>query len=196
MKTSISVASTEAEREDVYRFRYRIYVEEMQRRQKHADHQARRIVDPLDMGGINLVARRGEEVIGVVRVNLARDGHLGPYERFYRMTERGADHPARTSICTRLMVVPEQRKGLLAVRLSKACLSVGLRAGVRWTYIDCNDHLVPFFTGLGYRRAGEPREHDEYGLVNVMLFDLDDTAHLEAIGSPLAKSGVGPLLLT
>ena len=40
----------------LYAFWYRIYVEEMARPQKYADHATRRIRDPLDDRGYNIVA--------------------------------------------------------------------------------------------------------------------------------------------
>ena len=74
MTHEIRLAATDVELEALYAFRYRIYVEEMGRPQKYADHDMRRIRDPLDETGRNLVAWDNSEIVGCVRVNFARDG--------------------------------------------------------------------------------------------------------------------------
>jgi GNAT superfamily N-acetyltransferase len=161
----IRVAETRADLEKIYRFRYLIYVEEMGRVQSYADHARRRIEDPLDESAVNLAAFRGEDVVGVVRINCPRDSDVGDYERFYHLSSVGQDHPAHTSITTRLMIAPEYRKGRLAVRLATAVYEYGTVRGIRWSFIDCNPHLIPFFRGLGYVEHIPPADHPEYGTV-------------------------------
>lgn len=180
----ITTASSPRELEAVFRFRYLIYVEEMNRVQKDADHKARRIEDKLDKAGTNLVAWENEELVGVVRINFARDGNLGFYEHFYNMTGVGSDHPSRTSIDTRLMVVPRLRHTRLPLLLARACYCHALARDIRWNFIDCNPHLESFFARLGYRENLPQGRHDEYGMVNRMRLDLEDAGYLAEIGSP------------
>lgn len=184
----ICSAETEEQKEALFRFRYEIYVEEMQRPQRYADHDRRIIVDPLDEAAINLVGTAEGRVVGAIRNNASVDGNLGEYEKFYEMQQVGKDeHPAKTSITTRLMIAPEHRRGRLAVRLASASYAVGLKRGVRWNFIDCNEHLVAFFLGLGWTAYVPPAVHPEYGLVHRMRLDLADLEHLEAVQSPFAK---------
>lgn len=89
MTIAIRLAETEAELTALYTFRYRIYVEEMARPQKYADHDARTIRDPLDDTAYNLVAWQDDAIAGCVRVNFARDGGMDYYERFSRMLNTG-----------------------------------------------------------------------------------------------------------
>ena len=49
MSVEIRLPATRAEHEALYAFRYRIYVEEMERPQKHADHSARQYIPDLSM---------------------------------------------------------------------------------------------------------------------------------------------------
>jgi hypothetical protein len=50
--------------EAVSRFRYSIYVEEMNRKQKYADHDRKAFIDPLDGKGVQLYAAWGESGVG------------------------------------------------------------------------------------------------------------------------------------
>jgi len=187
MRYSLSIAETLEDRERLYRFRYAIYVEEMRRPQKYADHDRMRIIDPLDECGHNIIAtgERGD-IVGCVRVNFTKDGGIDYYERLLDMSAVGANHPSKTSLCTRMMVAESHRRSLLATKLSCACFQLGLDHGIRWSFVDCNDHLVGFFERLGYLRTHRP-VHDEYGQVNAMRMDLHAVDHLKAVGSPFAK---------
>jgi len=68
----IRKVNTPDEREAVYRFRYSVYVEEMNRPKKYADHASRKITDPLDEHGDIFAVFEGPRVVGTVRVNLLR----------------------------------------------------------------------------------------------------------------------------
>ena len=140
MKTAIRLAETEAERLALYAFRYAIYVEEMARPQRHADHAMRRISDPMDGTARNLIAWNSDEIVGCVRVNLARDGGVDYYRELLRMDAVGSAWPDAVSLCTRLMIRPEWRSSPLAMRLSIAAFELGLRECIRWNFIDCNDN--------------------------------------------------------
>ncbi|HET7536852.1 MAG TPA: GNAT family N-acetyltransferase [Candidatus Didemnitutus sp.] len=183
---ALRVCSSAADLDQVFRFRYAVYVEEMQRVQYDADHARKRIVDALDSFGVNVGAWVGDELVGVVRINLPRLGSVGKYEEYYQMRSVGDDHPRRTAMITRFMVAPSYRRSLLAVSFCRWCYRFGLEQGVRWNFIDCNEHLVEFFTKIGYRQHVPCFEHPEYGRVTPLCFDCHDFAHLEWIGSPLA----------
>ncbi|WP_293372499.1 GNAT family N-acyltransferase [Nevskia sp.] len=183
----IAQAEIAEELEAIYRFRYRIYVDEMGRVQHDADHEARRIRDALDDGAINLAAWQSDEVVGAFRVNLSVRGSLGYYEAFYEMGQSGDDHPLRTCIVTRAMVAKRLRCSDVAVRLCVAAFDVAVRHGVRWSFMDCNDHLVRFFTALGFVEYTSPKVHKEYGEVHLMRLDLEDHEHLRRLKSPFCR---------
>ena len=157
----------------------------MGRIQHNADHVLKQISDKLDHGGINIAAFSGEDVVGVVRVNFPARSPIGEYEDLYQLKKLGADHPRKTAIVTRLMIAPHLRRSALAVRLCAECYLLGLDEGIKWCFIDCNDHLVEFFSGLGFREYIGKVRHEEYGMVTPMRFDLHDLNYLRGIKSPL-----------
>lgn len=187
MTMRIELADRVEEREALYAFRYRIYVEEMQRVQKYADCERRRIEDPLDPAGYNLVAWDGQAIVGCLRVNGANSGGMNYCRDLLRMATLAPGYPTGVSLCTRLMVAPSYRNGPLALRLCTAAYEFGLAKGFQWNFIDCNDHLVAFFRRLGYVWTHRAL-HDEYGMVNAMRLELHDTAHLEVCRSPFLRT--------
>jgi len=181
----IRLVSTKEDRELVFRLRYEIYVGGMGRTQKCADHSARKIEEPLD-DKAHLFGAFEDRLIGTVRTNLARDGSLGYYDDLYNTKCVGRAYPSGVSITTKLMVEPEHRGGRAGLYLAMAVYRHNIELGIEFDFIDCNDHLIPFFTGLGYRMYREPIVHPEFGRVTPMLLRTGDLKHFEAMRSPFA----------
>lgn len=157
--------------EEVYRFRYKIYIEEMNRKQHHADHERKRIIDPLDKHGDVFAIYEGRGVVGTVRVNLLRYDSLDEYRKLYGIDNLLPDQLRSTSISTRLMLAPHLRKSKAPYMLASAVQEHITANGVAVDYCDCNDPVRPFLEHLGYRKLHEVI-HPEYGVVNVMKRDL------------------------
>jgi len=183
MSYSIRAADS-AELEEVGRLRYRIYVEEMARTQRHADHRARTVLEPLDDIGTVLVARDHGELVGTVRWNRVLPGE---YAAFFCPGGEIDDDERRVSVSSKLMVLEQYRTTTLAVRLAQAAYDIAaLALGTLLNFIDCNDHLRPLFTGLGFQELGAAL-HPEYGPVHRMVLCLPDIDRLRSARSPFAE---------
>ncbi|PAY19045.1 hypothetical protein CKO51_12900 [Rhodopirellula sp. SM50] len=183
----IRLAKTAIELSEVYRFRYSIYVLEMNRPQRYADHSQRSIRDSLDDFGHTLVAYEHGAIVGTLRIKFLRDGSVGEYDDFYGLGSLSEQQRVSTSITTRLMIAKEFRSGTLAVKLSKAVFQFAQQHAIQTDFIDCNPPLDKFFFRMGHKRVREI-SHPEYGDVVVMKLDLADQAYLRSIKSPFAKS--------
>lgn len=174
--------------EAICRFRYSVYVDEMNRPQKDADHEQQSIVDFLDDSESRLYgAWNGHAVVGTLRSNYLAYSDIGQYLDQYRLENLTSWERRHSSITTRLMVRQSHRNSMLAVRLACETYHHGLAEGVLFDFIDCNSHLVPFFTGLGYLVHADDVTHPEYGRVTVMRLNLTDRGHLERINSPFRR---------
>lgn len=187
MGAKIRFATTEADRRAVYGFRYDIYVNEMKRVQTYADHGQRIIEEPLDKTSYLLIAEDSGRTVGTARFNVGVDENFGLYEDLYRLREFEPFYPSAVSITTKMMVSPDYRRSPLPLQLAVRCYSAGLKLGNLFDFIDCNDHLIPFFKKLGYRQIFPDVFHPEYGRVVPMVLPLLDRQHLENVGSPFAK---------
>ena len=183
MGARIVVVGSSHLREEVYRFRYEVYVREMRRPQPDADHDRGRLVDALDDGGMLLAALSPSgRVIGTLRANLFDEPAARDYERLYELTLTDAERRV-TSLTTRMMVAPGYRGSGLALSLARVRFRIAIDSGLARDYMDCNDHLVPFFSRLGYR----PKRrivHPDYGDVTLMTCPVD-VDRLAALRSPL-----------
>lgn len=177
------------ELERVYRFRYKLYVEEMNRFQQYADHDKKQICEPLDISGHVLGAYGdSDQLIGTVRLNVGADEHFGIYSELYKLRKFVPFFPKHISITTKLMVVASYRRSRLACQLAVAIYRVGLELGTCFDFIDCNPPLVKFFKHLGYRQTGELIRHPEYGNVVPLVLAMHDLEHLERVGSPFVET--------
>ena len=107
MPIQIKLVTDPDQLEEVYRFYYTIYVEEMSRIQFYADHEQKRIFEPLDATANIFAAYQNGSIIGTLRLNYSRRSDLSYYDELYEMSQVGYFHQQRTSITTKLMIMPK-----------------------------------------------------------------------------------------
>src|SRR5712692_4115755 len=113
----IKLVQSAEEREQVYRLRYKVYVEEMGLNPTEADHSRGIITDSLDSSARILAAFSEGEVVGTIRLNLARYPEMDQWYEMFQIEHFGPFFPDRVSMTTRLVVAREFRNGTLGVRL-------------------------------------------------------------------------------
>ena len=187
----IRETETSEDRERLFRFRYAIYVEEMARTQKYADHLLRRIEEPFDRTAANFIALAGETIVGCIRWNGGRDTDFAEYVDFYAMQSVGKYFPERSSITTKFMVAPQYRRSALAVELGVRCYTHARHCGTICDFMDCNPHLEREFFRFGYRPHCDRIAHPEYGDVQPMLLLCVDYDYLRRQHSPFAAVEAG-----
>ncbi len=182
---TVRLAETAEDREKLFRFRYEIYVEEMGRVQKYADHERRRIEEPFDATGANFVAFTGDKVIGCLRWNSGLDTDFAEYVELYAMERAGRYFPGRCGTTTKFMVAPQWRVSSLPLRLCLAGYAHARRRGMLCDFMDCNPHLEAQFHRFGYRAYRGRIQHPEYGDVLPMMMISADLEHHQRCDSPL-----------
>ena len=170
---------------ELYKFRYKVYVEELQRRTSYACHDTRTIRDGLDSSAYQTVATKGDEIIACIRLNYANEGSLQPYYDFYELKRVPPEHQDTIIICTLDMVAKPYRKKMVFVRMLQSAFDFSLRRGARMCYMDVNLPLIPLFKKLGMEVL-KTKVHPDYGEVAIMWFDAHDYEALRKARSPLA----------
>ena len=167
----------------VFEFRYKVYVEEMGRRQTYADHDARTIIDPMDATAHHGYAVEDGNIVAVIRLNFVRDGNVDPYYQFYEIDQLPETEQSLTTICTRNMIAPSHRGTSLSFRMLKLMYELALDGGSTSCYIDINEPLLPMFIKIGCKPLFT-KEHSDYGEVVVMRLDGLDLEHFKSVRSP------------
>lgn len=190
MSARAFLASTPEELESIFRFRYRIYVEELELQPPEADHERRRLADALDgrAAQYGLLDDAGE-VVGSLRCiypaelddprPLIAKFHLEPVIEAF-----GLEAIVTTS---RFMLDPRLRNGLAVLRLIQAAYNDSRSRGVRLNYGDCSPHMLPFYESMGYRRYTPAYDDTIYGFKLPIVMLMGDQTHFVAIRSPFHR---------
>jgi hypothetical protein len=185
-------AISEADREDIFRFRYSIYVEELGRYRQTADHEGRRLMEPEDEHGVLYGARLADRVVATARMTFGEDGFSSRQIDQYSLAPFLAEVPARLMcIGERLMVIPELRGSTVTLALRALMEEDTAARDVRLVFGDCEPHLLSLNLSLGCRPYAERNINSEEAgyLIPVLSFVGGTEGLAEAIGC-LDEAGV------
>ena len=182
----IRLATTPAERNAVFRLRYSIYVEELQRKEKYADHASKTVVEPLDETGKIFGVWLGDQIVGTGRLNYLRDSDFSEYSELYSFDRLVSPYTEQAALSTKLMISKLYRASDVALNVVIKMCEISLADGIGIGFLDCIKPMEPFFKKLGYRMYKGRVQHPVYGDIAPMA-NVMDLVHLEAVGSPLSK---------
>ena len=181
-----------ATRTEIYRFRYRVYVEQMGLRQRYADHVRKRVVEPLDEAAHIYAAYFDGAIVGTIRGNRFSDLPTAYYRKLYRIDDRFPFRPDEMSLTTKLMFDPALRRSLYPIRLIvHYARDFNARRPCKIDFVDCRRWLLPFFLKLGYVDYLGWVFHNEYGSLRPLFCPADQVLRLQRLRSPLAAVAQG-----
>ena len=179
------VASTDAELEQIYRLRYRIRVEEMNKKEPYANHADKAIIEPLDNTGINIGIWDQNELIACARMNFGHNSDIDYYVKHYRMEQIKNFIQEKVCIGTKLMVDRNYRNTRLNVLLMQASARCFLENGAEFCVIESRDELLKYYGRFGFRPYAGKFYSEVYGEITPIVLHLSDIDHLIAVKSPL-----------
>ena len=186
--SDIKVASSDEDRERIFRFRYDVYVIEMGKSPVEADHQKKIIRDELDNDAHLLYAEDEGQIVGTVRLN-CRSKKKFPYvwEQRYDIEKFAPLFGDHISMTSRMMVAKDYRGSSVPAALVGAVYSAGRDMGSKFDFCNCAPSLLEFYEQIGFRRFtdGFMDEDNGYHVPLVML--VRDTQYLRQVRSPLYR---------
>jgi predicted GNAT family N-acyltransferase len=185
----IGLVETEEERQQVFRLRYEVYVEELGATMAHADHGAKALRDEWDATADIIGAWHDGELVGSVRLNCGDDSDLAEYEPFFHPLVRESlqqTDPLRVSVGSKLAVAKNLRGTSLCARLVKAVYERMHVRNSRLSYLTCRANLVEVYRRFGWRHCGPDFFHPEAGRLMPMVLLVQDYEYLRQIKSPFA----------
>ncbi len=160
----------------VQHLRYLVLVGEKNGDPPGTDHVRRLVGDELDATGATFAAFAGPALVGTVRVNILADGAVGAYAEAYGLDALGPGHEPRTAVVTRLISRGERSNAVLA-KLVAAVLGVVAEREARFIAIGVEDHLIGFYTSMGFTHLKDDVLSPAGGRRTVLLFDVEDPRH-------------------
>jgi len=186
--SDIKVASSDEDRERIFRFRYDVYVTEMGKSPAEADHQKKIIRDELDEDAHLLYAEDEGHIIGTVRLNYrTKKKFPDVWEQIYAIEKFAPSFGDHISMTSRMMVAKDYRGSSVPAALVGAVYSTGREMGSKFDFCNCAPSLLEFYEQIGFRRFtdGFMDEDNGYHVPLVML--VRDTQHLRYVRSPLYR---------
>jgi predicted GNAT family N-acyltransferase len=190
MPLEIRRVTDPAELEEVFRLRYRVYVQELQYPQRYADPRSQTVREPLDEVGHILGAFDHGRLVGTCRINPAAESDLGEYVELYQLQRFVPLFPRHVSVTTKGVMAPEYRTGApcLKMVLDGFRYLRALTPAICFDFIDARPHLLPLHRKVGYRQVFPEFQHPDIGVVvHPLVLVANDQDYLRQIHSPLAS---------
>ncbi len=147
-------AETLAEREAVYRFRYKVYVEELHKKIAAADDDKRWIRDAEDENQENILLYTGspDEITGTLRLDIWKPGKAPPHIH-KRFSLSFFPEIETHTVCetARLMVARNLRGKMILPALSREAYRLLAERQIFLLFCYCAPGLVSSYRKLGYR---------------------------------------------
>ncbi len=192
MFVRVQEATSRADREEIFRFRYRVYVEELKKPLPFADHEKRIYTDELDEHARILVAydENAGTIVGTVRTLFGAEFAFPPslLDRMQMaplVEALGEDKISHSGV---FMVDPAHRGLTIASQLVAHMFQLGLNIGASVDVCVAELALVRPYYQLGYRPYAAPiRPYPTAGLRVPLVWTGRDRAYMASVGSPFAQ---------
>ncbi|MGI9481031.1 MAG: cyclic nucleotide-binding domain-containing protein [Hyphomicrobiales bacterium] len=190
MDVKLRFAETPDECKAVFRQRYEIYVEEMDRYRTVADNENRLFEEPIDAQSRLLLAERDGAEVGTMRWTWGGDGPFP--ERLitqYRLEPFLERYPAETMIVGERFTVTRPYRGTDTLfQMFCHYLAFANKQRIQLIFGDCEPHLLNLYLGLGFRTYSTRNiSTAEAGYLIPLVIVAEDIEYMRAISSPLAK---------
>ena len=192
---NVSVATTQVQREAIYRFRYQVYVEELKRDYPEADHERKWLRDDDDERDytVNLYMGPLDRIVGVVRLLVWPPGQVpADYGQQFSMEIFPGIEDLVTSEIGRLMVKPSARGKTVFPSLINAMYDHLVARECQLSFLYCVPGLVKHYRrNLGARPYGGRliQAGSSVGIPMVVIVsDSDYLARCGAVFSDLSKT--------
>lgn len=182
----IKLVESEKERLQIYKFRYKIYVEELELNQ--FDNKQQILRDDLDDHSIISAAYDGELLVGTCRFNMAKDGPI-QYEKEAKILELYSKfYPQSISTSSMFMVLPAYRSSTVALQLAKNNYRLGLENDILFDFIFTSKYHLDYYRRLGYKtytdQFNTTNFTEKYREVWPMVFEVQNLEYIRDINSP------------
>lgn len=188
----MKIATTEKEKNQIYQFRYKIFVEEMTTPVHAADHKRKMIIDDLDKHSTLIYALIGSKIIATSRVTIGDIDQfpdwLASIFSLNKFKDMLHDYPNRNiGLTTKMAIDPAYRGSTVMFRLIAEMYKIYNDHQIQFSFGGGNPRLIQLYERVGYRRFTRNFTEPGYGLLIPIVFIHDDIDHLKAVRSPLFR---------
>lgn len=188
----IVVAKTAKEQQQLFHFRYQVYVEEMGKRPLGADYTNKLIKDEMDDWGWLIYAEVDSQIIGTARLNIGMSKQfplkivsifsMPKFDEFFNnngLTPIG--------LATKVIVSPKYRNSSVFYLLVMKLYEKIREQQIDFCFGGCNPYLLSFYEKLGFRRYTQGFTDCGYGYLLPIVLIAEDIDHIRSVRSPFYR---------
>jgi hypothetical protein len=189
MDFKILLAKTQEEKEAVYSFRYRVYVEEMSKYHLKADHERRMMYDEIDEWALVYYGLVNNEIVSTVRSIRGTENVLPVSEvRYFEIDKLESEIPHnKIAIVNRLAVDKKYRHTSITAHNFYSTYKDGSVLGIQLCFVTCEELLLPIYLHYGFRVYGEPIILDGNKKRYRLVLFVTDYSYLKSVNSPFLQ---------
>ena len=193
-KLQVFIARDDEERRRIYRFRYRVKVEELNAKAPSVNHANQEIGDRLDKLALQIYVAQstGNELAASARLNTRLDENnlsdIAQLDGFGPFREFGIQ---ALSLSGQLVIAPKWASSMAASLALSAVYKLARQNGSQFDFTQCAPALLPLYQRLGYRQFRENFMDDGLGYQVPLVMVTEDFAHLAKVKSPLTQIARG-----
>ena len=188
MPIEIRFAEIPADKQSVFRLRYEIYVEEMDRYRSISDHDNQVMIEDVDALSRFLIAEDDGQIVGAMRWTWGGDNpfterHIEQYSLQPFLDRMPAE---QLIVGERFMVSKELRGSNLLFQMFCRYLEFCNDHRIQLVFGDCEPHLLNLYVGLGYRPFSDQNINStETGYLIPLVLVPENVDYMNGIRSPL-----------
>jgi predicted GNAT family N-acyltransferase len=193
---SIETARRKSEKQEIYQFRYQVYVTEMAK-PIIGKHSQDMINDALDDSSLLLYARDNTGIIGTLRLTFGESKDF-PVDLADIFDMKKAEttlrqHYTSVKFClsTKLAIKKNYRSSQLLYMFIVEAYKHFRKNNVQFNFSGCNPYLIPMYEQMGFRRFTHNFVDPGYGLLVPIIMVIEDLEHFHAVRSPFYRLARG-----
>ena len=140
------------EKEEIFKLRYRVYIEELGKNHIQSNDLNRTISDEFDEGCKYFFAKNNQRVCGALRVIIFNEELLKKLSTLYKLPVTFLKEVDINSIgfVDRFVIDKEYRNGILGLKLMMQLYTYTLNLGICYGFINAEKSLVHTYYQIGY----------------------------------------------
>ena len=188
----VHVANSVMENREIYQFRYQIFIDEMSKSAKNADHTKHVITDTMDEYSLQLYATVENEIAGALRFTIAEPSRfprqLASVFHMQQFASAFSDNMlTEVSLCTKLAVKDTFRSSPILYYLMVKAYEIARERNVQINFGGCNPYLLSLYEQMGYRQFTKNFIDPGYGLLVPLVMLVEDIEHFHLVKSPFFR---------
>jgi predicted GNAT family N-acyltransferase len=188
----IYVATTPAEKEEIYHFRYQIYIEEMSKHLPEVDYENMLLYDDMDERSTLLYAKIGSKLIATKRITIGTITDFPQVVSDFLSLETFAKsstmhNEQNFAFITKVMVAPAYRSSPALYLLMAKCYEICCDSHIQFIFGISHFHLLNLYEQMGCRRYYRNFFMENNGLAVPIVLLTDDVEHLRKVHSPVYR---------